>query len=131
MLLGQLVRLSSGGLISGNSKLLVTRDVHSNHNYKLAHSQSQMSQRITNSALVRNSSSGQQEGSDVILETVNQKGIITLNRPKALNSLNLSMTRRIYPQLKAWESTQQFVIIKGNGQIRGILVFLFANRITY
>ena len=37
---------------------------------------------------------------EVILETSGNKGVITLNRPKALNSLNLSMIRKIYPQLK-------------------------------
>lgn len=38
--------------------------------------------------------------SEVILETAGNKGVITLNRPKALNSLNLNMIRHIYPQLK-------------------------------
>lgn len=37
---------------------------------------------------------------EVILETSGNKGVITLNRPKALNSLNLAMIRKIYPQLK-------------------------------
>ncbi|CAG7836885.1 unnamed protein product [Allacma fusca] len=55
------------------------------------------------------------EEQDVILESVNRKGIITLNRPKALNALNLSMLRKIYPVLKEWESSQKFVIIKGSG----------------
>ena len=36
---------------------------------------------------------------DVILEMVDTKGVITLNRPKVLNSLNLSMIRKIYPKL--------------------------------
>lgn len=36
---------------------------------------------------------------DVILETIDTKGVITLNRPKVLNSLNLSMIRKIHPQL--------------------------------
>ncbi|XP_078084723.1 3-hydroxyisobutyryl-CoA hydrolase, mitochondrial isoform X2 [Mustelus asterias] len=44
-------------------------------------------------------------------------GIITLNRPKALNALNLSMIRQIYPQLKKWEQDDEIslVIIKGAG----------------
>ena len=52
---------------------------------------------------------------EVILESVNQKGVITLNRPKALNALNLSMAREIYPVLKEWESSQKFVVIKATG----------------
>ncbi|XP_035221255.1 3-hydroxyisobutyryl-CoA hydrolase, mitochondrial-like [Stegodyphus dumicola] len=55
--------------------------------------------------------------SEVILETAGNKGVITLNRPKALNSLNLSMIRTIYPQLKAWDSDPEIkmVIVKGSG----------------
>ena len=37
---------------------------------------------------------------DVLLENVNNKGVITLNRPTALNALDLSMVRKIYRQLK-------------------------------
>ena len=37
--------------------------------------------------------------SQVFLTVENNKGIITLNRPKALNSLNLSMINQIYPTL--------------------------------
>lgn len=42
-------------------------------------------------------------------------GVITLNRPKALNALNLSMVRKIYPVLKSWENKKRLVIIKGAG----------------
>ncbi|XP_033114729.1 3-hydroxyisobutyryl-CoA hydrolase, mitochondrial-like [Anneissia japonica] len=54
---------------------------------------------------------------DVILERKGSKGIITLNRPKALNALNLSMIRKIYPKLKEWEEDPKstMVIIKGAG----------------
>lgn len=55
---------------------------------------------------------------EVILERIGNKGIITLNRPKALNALNLSMIKKIYPQLRNWEmdNTMKMVIIKGNGE---------------
>ena len=49
-------------------------------------------------ALQRMLSSGGQD--EVIMEKINNKGVITLNRPKALNALNLSMIRTIYPKLK-------------------------------
>ena len=65
-------------------------------------------------ALQRSMSSG--EENEVILQTVANKGIITLNRPKALNALNLSMIRKIYPAMKKWEHEMSMVIIKGTGE---------------
>ena len=62
------------------------------------------------------SGSGNGDEEDVLFETVNGKGIITLNRPKALHALNLSMVRKIYPRLREWESSQKFVIIKSSGK---------------
>ncbi|XP_048390263.1 3-hydroxyisobutyryl-CoA hydrolase, mitochondrial isoform X2 [Stegostoma tigrinum] len=55
---------------------------------------------------------------EVILTKSGSTGIITLNRPKALNALNLSMIRQIYPQLKKWEQDNEtsLVIIKGAGE---------------
>jgi len=45
-------------------------------------------------------------------------GVITLNRPKALNAINTAMTIALYQQLKCWEhdSAIKAVIIKGNGE---------------
>lgn len=51
-----------------------------------------------------------------LLNKVGNKGIITLNRPKALNALNLSMVEKIYPVLKNWESSKKVVIIEGTGE---------------
>jgi len=65
-------------------------------------------------ALQRSMSSG--EENEVLLQTVANKGIITLNRPKALNALNLSMIRKIYPTMKKWEHETSMVIIKGTGE---------------
>lgn len=47
---------------------------------------------------------------------VENTGIITLNRPKALNALNLSMTEKIYSILKQWETSKKLVIIEGAGE---------------
>ena len=52
---------------------------------------------------------------DVLFQVKNDIGIITLNRPKALNALNANMATLIYPQLKEWENSVKFVIIEGAG----------------
>uniref|UniRef100_A0A671EW95 3-hydroxyisobutyryl-CoA hydrolase n=1 Tax=Rhinolophus ferrumequinum TaxID=59479 RepID=A0A671EW95_RHIFE len=54
---------------------------------------------------------------EVLLERKGCAGVITLNRPKFLNALNLSMVRQIYPQLKKWEQDPEtfLIIIKGVG----------------
>lgn len=41
--------------------------------------------------------------------------MIVLNRPKVLNSLNLSMIQKIHPVLKQWESSKRLVMIEGAG----------------
>ena len=43
------------------------------------------------------------DGDGVLLEKVNGKGVVTLNRPRALNALSLPMVRKIYPQVKVRE----------------------------
>ena len=55
---------------------------------------------------------------EVLLERIDSKGVVTLNRPKALNALNLSMIRSIYPQVKAWEEDPSItmILIKGAGE---------------
>ncbi|XP_037344368.2 3-hydroxyisobutyryl-CoA hydrolase, mitochondrial [Pungitius pungitius] len=53
----------------------------------------------------------------VLLEKVGNAGVITINRPKVLNALNLSMIRQIAPQLQKWENDSEtdIVIIRGAG----------------
>ncbi|NXQ71827.1 HIBCH protein, partial [Quiscalus mexicanus] len=54
---------------------------------------------------------------EVLLEKKGGAGIITLNRPKALNALNLPMIQKMYPQIKTWEQDPDtfLIIIKGTG----------------
>lgn len=54
---------------------------------------------------------------EVLLQKVGRAGVITMNRPKVLNALNLNMIRQIYPQLKKWEADgdTDLVIIKAVG----------------
>jgi len=55
------------------------------------------------------------ETDEVLLENLGNKCLITLNRPKALNALNLDMIRKITPALKQWESEEKVLIL-----IRGV-----------
>ncbi len=54
---------------------------------------------------------------EVLFERCGRAGVITLNRPKALNALTLGMVRQIHPQLRAWESDEDvaLVIIRAAG----------------
>ncbi|XP_048342735.1 3-hydroxyisobutyryl-CoA hydrolase, mitochondrial [Sphaerodactylus townsendi] len=54
---------------------------------------------------------------EVLLEKKGCAAVITLNRPKVLNVLNVSMIRQIYPQLKKWEQDPEIflILIKGTG----------------
>lgn len=52
---------------------------------------------------------------DVLFEEINGKGVLTLNRPKQLNALNLSMVEKILPMLHKWEKDKSMVIVKGTG----------------
>ncbi|XP_053327834.1 3-hydroxyisobutyryl-CoA hydrolase, mitochondrial [Spea bombifrons] len=63
-------------------------------------------------------SSNTASNAEVLLAKSGCAGVITLNRQKALNALNLNMIRLIYPQLKLWEEDPDtfLVIIKGVGE---------------
>ncbi|KAJ1358237.1 hypothetical protein KIN20_016616 [Parelaphostrongylus tenuis] len=56
--------------------------------------------------------------SEIVIEEQGSKRILTLSRPKALDALNLSMLREIYPQFKKWEDAADvnMVILKGSGE---------------
>jgi enoyl-CoA hydratase len=55
---------------------------------------------------------------EVFFEVKGTLGLITLNRPKALNALTLSMVREIHPQLKEWENDSSIknILIKAEGE---------------
>ncbi|GMS87511.1 hypothetical protein PENTCL1PPCAC_9686, partial [Pristionchus entomophagus] len=54
---------------------------------------------------------------EVLAESVGSKRVVTLNRPKALNALNLNMVRELYPLMKKWDDGGHvsLVIVKGAG----------------
>ena len=57
------------------------------------------------------------EISDVIFEQRGRLGIITLNKPQALNALSLTMVEAIEPQLRAWAADDAVaaLVIQGAG----------------
>ncbi|KAH8347019.1 hypothetical protein KR059_004112 [Drosophila kikkawai] len=54
--------------------------------------------------------------SSVLATESSNKGMIILNRPKALNAINLEMVRKIYKHLKKCEKSKSLLIIKGTGE---------------
>ena len=55
---------------------------------------------------------------EILFEKKKGLGLITLNRPKALNALNYSMIKLMHKTLKDWESDQEVlaVLVKGEGE---------------
>ncbi|XP_066089247.1 3-hydroxyisobutyryl-CoA hydrolase, mitochondrial isoform X2 [Saccopteryx bilineata] len=72
----------------------------------------------TNTILQHLRLSSHTDAAEVLLERKGCAGVVTLNRPKALNALTLNMIRQIYPQLKKWEQDSEtfLIIIKGAGE---------------
>ncbi len=58
------------------------------------------------------------ENSDVVCEKQGAAGVVTLNRPRALNALTLTMVRRMREALDAWADDPQVtrVIVQGAGE---------------
>ena len=55
---------------------------------------------------------------DILFSEIAQTGIIKLNRPKALNALNLEMAKKFYDKLLEWEENNNIsrVILYGEGK---------------
>ena len=58
------------------------------------------------------------EEAEVLFAREGAAGIVTLNRPKALNALTLGMVRALHPRLRAWAADPdvELVIIEGTGE---------------
>lgn len=61
---------------------------------------------------------GADREAEALFEKRGRAGIVTLNRPKALNALNSTMVRLIHPQLVAWaaDPSVELVIVRGAGE---------------
>ena len=55
---------------------------------------------------------------EIVFEVKNSTGIITLNRPKALNALNLNMAEQFSNKLREWESNNEIerILLMGEGK---------------
>lgn len=51
----------------------------------------------------------------LLAEIVNKTGVVTLNRPKALNALNEPLVARFREALRQWEGRVQCVVLRGTG----------------
>lgn len=51
----------------------------------------------------------------VLAEEINDKGVLTLNRPKALNAGNYEMVEKVAAALQKWKNNKSLIIIKANG----------------
>jgi enoyl-CoA hydratase len=58
------------------------------------------------------------EDAEILFEVRGRAGIITLNRPKALNALTLGMVRQLHPRLVAWANDAAIdrVVIRAAGE---------------
>lgn len=52
----------------------------------------------------------------VLVEEIGDKGILTLNRPKALNACNHEMVHKIGTYIQKWHNTKSLILIKGTGE---------------
>ena len=77
---------------------------------------------------------------DIIFSELNHTGIITLNRPKALNALNLDMAKRLYDKLNQWEDNDNILRVlligEGNhfcagGDVKSLFLSGKTNRLKY
>jgi enoyl-CoA hydratase/carnithine racemase len=79
--------------------------------------------------------------SEIVVQVRNAVGYITLNRPKALNTLNLNMVRIIQSTLKDWLSNDKVkaVVVQGSGDkafcaggdVRIVRDYIIQNRTDY
>lgn len=70
----------------------------------------------TNNVRLLSTGAGTTTSDLVLAEEINDKGVLTLNRPKSLNALNFEMVQKVYEVLIKWQDTKSLVIVKGAGE---------------
>lgn len=58
-----------------------------------------------------------QDTNFVLVNEIGDKGIITLNRPETMNTVNYEMAHKISKYLKKWQTTKSMVLIKSSGLV--------------
>ena len=55
---------------------------------------------------------------EILFDIKQTTGVITLNRPKALNALNLSMAEQFANKLQEWQESQNIerILLQGEGK---------------
>ncbi|ORY75151.1 ClpP/crotonase-like domain-containing protein [Protomyces lactucae-debilis] len=74
--------------------------------------------KINNPAFSSGDKASAEDETDVLFSSTNSLRKVTLNRPKKLNSLNLSMIEKIHPRLEAYATSPgaKLILINGNGR---------------
>lgn len=73
------------------------------------------SQIRNNSRHITTASKGFRETDYVLAEEMGDKGVLILNRPKALNALNCEMIDKLSTTIEKWQTSKSMIIVKSNG----------------
>lgn len=52
----------------------------------------------------------------VLAHEINDKGVLTINRPKALNATNLAMLEKLLVNIQKWNNQKSLIIVKNVGK---------------
>lgn len=64
---------------------------------------------------VRFTSSNFADSQLILTKEINDKGLLILNRPNALNATTFEMIEHIADTLKQWQDTKSLIVVRGNG----------------
>lgn len=63
--------------------------------------------------VTRSMASGMEANQFIVAEEVGDKGILTINRPKAFNATDLGMLETLLKTMQKWNDTKSLIIVKG------------------